>query len=201
MTRRTAKPAGPSPESLIKLFHAAGALLDGHFLLSSGLHSAKYMQCALLLSRPERAEGLGRALAKLAPKKPELVVSPALGGLMIGHEVARALGVRHFFAERENGAMAFRRGFSVKPGERVLVVEDVITTGKSSKEVIDLIRASGGEVVGALSIVDRSAVQPQLGVPTRSLLTLEIPTFRPEDCPQCAARVPFVKPGSRTVPK
>lgn len=201
MTRKTAKPAGTSAEALVKLFHASGALLDGHFLLSSGLHSAQYLQCALVLARPERAALLGKALAKLAPKKAELVLSPALGGLMIGQEVARALGLRHYFAERENGSMTLRRGFSVKPGERVLVVEDVITTGKSSREAMDVVIERGGEPVAALAIVDRSPLTPALGVPVHSLMKLEIPTYRPSDCPQCAQDLPLVKPGSRVVPR
>src|SRR5579859_2656920 len=139
-----------------RLFLEHGALLKGHFLLSSGLHSDKYLQSALVLAHPARAEELGRALAAKIGAKPDLVVSPAMGGLIIGHEVARSLGVRHYFTERVDGTMTLRRGFSLKPGERVVVVEDVVTTGKSTREVFAVIRASGAEVAGALSIVDRS---------------------------------------------
>lgn len=178
-----------------------GALLQGHFQLSSGLHSPQYMQCALLLARTPRAEALGKALAALlptlAPDKPDLVVSPAMGGLVIGHEVARALGVRAYFAERESGAMTLRRGFALKPGEKIVVVEDVVTTGKSSREALDLVRALGGEPVALLSIVNRSGGPVRVGVPAGSLLEMTIPSYRPEDCPECREGLPVTKPGSR----
>ncbi len=180
-----------------KLFLDRGALLKGHFLLSSGLHSDRYLQCALLLAHPADAEGLGRALAARAPSKPDLVVSPAMGGLIIGQEVARALGVRHYFAERADGAMTLRRGFALEPGESVLVVEDVVTTGKSTREVFAMVRAAGARVAGAGSIVDRSEGRADLGVPYAALWTVAVPTWTPDACPLCRAGVPAVKPGSR----
>lgn len=183
------------------LFLEHGALLKGHFLLSSGLHSDKYLQCALLLARPEVAEKLGRELASKMKDKPDLVVSPAMGGLIIGQEVARALGVRHYFTERTDGTVALRRGFSLAEGERVFIIEDVVTTGKSTKEVMELVRASGAEVAGAGSIVDRSEGRAQLGVPYAALWTVAVRTWKPQDCPQCKAGVPAVKPGSRKEPK
>ncbi len=182
-------------DSLKDLFLESGALLSGHFQLSSGLHSGQYLQCALLLADPERAGLVGEALAGLAPGRPDLVLSPALGGLIIGHEVARALKRRAFFAERENGVLSLRRGFVLRPGEKVVVVEDVVTTGGSSEEAIALARSAGAEVLGALAIVDRGA--GSLGFPLRSLLRMEIPSFKPEDCPLCREGLPLVKPGSR----
>lgn len=195
------RPASLDHDGIKEIFSRSGALLEGHFLLSSGLHSGQYLQCALVLADPKRAERLGQALAKLQPEKPDLVVSPALGGLIIGHEAARALGVRAFFTEREHGAMTLRRGFSIKPGERVVVVEDVVTTGKSTGEVAAVLRAQGAEVTGALAIVDRSAEPPALDIPLRALLRLEVAACKPEDCPQCRAGISIMKPGSRTAPK
>lgn len=186
-----------TPDQVQSLFVETGALLKGHFVLSSGLHSDQYMQCALVLARPDKAERLGAALARLAGGRPDLVVSPAMGGLIIGQEVARALGVRAYFTERQDGVMTLRRGFSVEPGERVVVVEDVVTTGKSSREVFSILEARGAKIAAWLSVVDRS--NGQAGV--KSLLTLSIPAFEPASCPQCKAGVPAVKPGSRTVPK
>lgn len=183
-----------------KLFLDHGALLKGHFLLSSGLHSDRYLQCALVLARPDRAEELGRALAAKCAK-PDLVLSPAMGGLMIGHEVARALGTRHYFTERVDGVMALRRGFALKPGERVLVVEDVVTTGKSTKEVFALARSMGAEIAGAASVVDRSEGKADLGVPYASLWQVAVPAWAPADCPECRKGTPAVKPGSRTEKK
>lgn len=180
-----------------KMFLDEGALLKGHFLLSSGLHSDRYLQCALILARPDRAEELGKALAAKLGGKPDLVVSPAMGGLMIGHEVARAFGVRHYFTERVDGAVLLRRGFTVKPGERVIVIEDVVTTGKSTKEVFAVLRAAGAVVVGAGSVVDRSEGKAALDVPFAALWTVAVPTWTPDACPQCKAGVPAVKPGSR----
>ena len=187
-------------DTLKSLFVEAGALLKGHFLLSSGLHSAQYLQCALLLSDTARAAVLGRELAKLQAQKPDLVLSPAMGGLIIGHEVARALKVRAYFAERENGAMTLRRGFALKPGEKVVVVEDVVTTAKSSGEVIALVRSRGAEVVGLLSIIDRSSGPLELPVPYSSLMKLRIETWAPEACVLCREGLPLVKPGSRELP-
>ncbi len=180
-----------------KLFLDHGALLKGHFLLSSGLHSDRYLQCALVLAQPGAAEQLGRELASKISRKPDLVVSPAMGGLMIGHEVARALGVRHYFTERVDGTMVLRRGFTLKPGEKVVVAEDVVTTGKSTKEVFEVIRAAGAEVSGALSVVDRSEGKSNLGVPYAALWAVSVPAWKPEECPPCKAGVPAVKPGSR----
>jgi len=183
------------------LFLENAALLKGHFLLSSGLHSDRYLQSALILAHPAHAATLGKALAAKLGVKPDLVVSPAMGGLIIGHEVARALGVRHYFTERADSAMTLRRGFSLKPGERVLVVEDVVTTGKSTKEVFTVVRAAGAEVVAAGSIVDRSEGRSDLGVPYAALWTASAPSWKPEDCPLCKAGAPFIKPGSRKEPK
>lgn len=183
------------------LFLEHGALLKGHFLLSSGLHSDRYLQCALVLAQPGAAEQLGRELASKVAAKPDLVLSPAMGGLMIGHEVARALGVRHYFTERADGTMVLRRGFALKPGEKVVVVEDVVTTGKSTKEVFEVVKAAGAEVAGALSVVDRSEGKSNLGVPYAALWAVSVPAWKPEDCPQCKAGVPAVKPGSRTEKK
>jgi orotate phosphoribosyltransferase len=182
-------------------FVESGALLKGHFQLSSGLHSDRYLQCALVLADPRRAEELGRALAGTLAAKPDLVVSPAMGGLMIGHEVARALGVRHYFTERQDGTMVLRRGFALKPGEKVVVVEDVVTTGKSTKEVFAVIRAAGAQVAGALSVVDRSEGRADLGVPYASLWAVSVPAWTPAECPACRAGTPAVKPGSRTEKK
>lgn len=186
---------------LRSLFEDSGALLFGHFRLSSGLHSGQYFQCALLLSWPEQAQRLGGELAKALPpsgEAPELVVSPALGGIVIGQEAAKALGVRAFFAERgPEGALLLRRGFSLKPGEKVLVVEDVITTGKSTAETLSLVRSLGGRPVGAACVVLRSGVPPELGVPLTRLAHLPAESFPPEDCPLCKKGLPLVKPGSR----
>ena len=181
-------------------FESTQALLKGHFLLSSGLHSPQYMQCARLLAHPDVAQALGRALAEKCPK-PDLVVSPAMGGLIIGQEVARALGVRHYFTERDNGVMTLRRGFSIAPGEKIVIVEDVLTTGKSSQEVIDVLKALGGEPLAVVAIVDRSSGRTRLPVPKASLLQLTIPSYATHECPQCQAGTPVVKPGSRTQPK
>lgn len=177
----------------------AKALMDGHFVLSSGLHSNQYVQCAQLLQYPDRAEKLGKALATHAPEC-ECVVSPAMGGLFLGHEVARALGVRHVFTEREGNAMVLRRGFTLADGAECVVVEDVFTTGKSTREVMDVIRAQGALVVGALSLVFRGDRDPAFGVPTHSLVTLSLQTWDAASCPLCAQGVPLLKPGSRTQP-
>lgn len=187
-----------SGNEILDLFRATGAFLEGHFQLSSGLHSSKYLQCALLLQHPPHAEALGRALAEIAPARADLVVSPAMGGLIIGHEVARALGVRHIFAERgPDRQMTLRRGFRIEAGERALIVEDVITTGGSSLEVAQLVRRLGGEVAAAVSIIDRSGGAADLGVPRASLATLTVEAWAPEQCPLCAQGLPVEKPGSR----
>ncbi len=183
------------------LFLEHGALLKGHFLLSSGLHSDRYLQCALVLAQPGAAETLGKELAAHAGEKPDLVLSPAMGGLMIGHEVARALGVRHYFTERVDGVVQLRRGFALKPGEKVIVVEDVVTTGKSTKEVFEVIRASGANVTGALSIIDRTNGELDLKAPYAALWKLIVPAWKPEECPLCKSGIPAVKPGSRVMEK
>jgi orotate phosphoribosyltransferase len=185
-------------EELRKLFVDRGALLNGHFLLSSGLHSGQYLQCALLLSDPQIAERLGKSLAEKLKEKPDLVLSPAIGGIVIGQEVAKALGVRHFFAERENGKMVLRRGFSLSQGQKCVVVEDVVTTGGSSQEVIDMADLKGVQTLSVLSIADRGLGPHQFKVPLESLLKIKIETFNPAACPLCHEGTPAVKPGSRT---
>jgi len=184
-----------------ELFVENGALLKGHFLLSSGLHSDRYLQCALVLAQPGAAEKLGKALAAKSAAKPDLVLSPAMGGLMIGHEVARAFGVRHYFTERVDGVVQLRRGFALKPGENVIVVEDVVTTGKSTKEVFDVVRASGANVMGALSIIDRTDGALDLQAPYSALWEVSITAWKPEECPLCKSGIPAVKPGSRVMEK
>ena len=186
-------------DDLLSLFRDSGALLDGHFRLTSGLHSPRYLQCALVLSDPAKAGTLAAALAsEVSGLGATVVLSPALGGIVIGHEVARALGVRAIFAERQDGRLTLRRGFALGPADRVLVVEDVVTTGGSTRETADVARAAGAAVVGAASIVDRSGGDPGLGVPYHALLRLDVPTYPPEACPLCAEGRPVEKPGSRT---
>lgn len=186
-------------DPLEKKFHDSGALLTGHFLLSSGLHSAQYMQCALLLSDPVLATSIGKELAASLKEPVEAVLSPALGGIIIGQEVARALGLKAYFAERENGIMTLRRGFSLRRDQKVVIVEDVITTGKSSGEVLRLVESLGARAVAALSIVNRSASGPDLGIPTASLLRLPIESHQASNCPLCRGQIPLVKPGSRAL--
>lgn len=174
------------------------ALLTGHFRLSSGLHSDRYLQCARLLMFPERAEAAGRELARMLREfAPRVVVSPALGGIIIGHETARALGVPFLFAERQDGTFTLRRGFRLEPGTEVAVVEDVFTTGKSTREVLDRVVASGGKAVAAGSIVDRGLAAGSLPVPSRSLLTLSVPSWPENECPLCREGRPLDTPGSR----
>src|SRR5215218_276978 len=186
-------------ESLLDMFRRSGALLEGHFRLSSGLHSNGYLQCALVLQDPQAASALGTALGdRVREAAPAVVLSPALGGVIVGHEVARALGVRALFAERQDGRLLLRRGFQLAPGERVLVVEDVVTTGLSTRETIEVARAAGAEVVGAAALVDRSGGSPSLDVPFAALLAVDLPTWDPASCPLCAQGLPIVKPGSRT---
>jgi orotate phosphoribosyltransferase len=185
--------------ALLERFRQIAALLEGHFRLTSGLHSPGYLQCALVLQHPKDAEACGQAIARrVRDLGVQAVVSPAIGGIVIGHEVGRALGVRAIFAERQDGALTLRRGFTLAPGERVLVVEDVVTTGGSTRETIDVARAAGAEVVAAASIVDRSGGQQQtIAVPYYALTTVSLPTYDPADCPMCKAGQPIVKPGSR----
>ena len=185
---------------LLDLFRKSGALLEGHFRLSSALHSSGYLQCALVLSHPQHAETLGRAIAeKTRELRPTVVLSPALGGVVIGHEVGRALGVRAMFAERQDGELTLRRGFMVSETDRVLVIEDVLTTGGSTRETMQVATAAGGHVVGGASIVDRSTTALKFEVPFSALLKIDLPTFEPDKCPMCAQGLPVTKPGSRPV--
>jgi orotate phosphoribosyltransferase len=187
-------------DELVDLFRRSGALLEGHFRLSSGLHSAGYLQCALVLQHPAAAEGLGRAIAdQTRPLGATVVLAPALGGVIIGHEVARGLGVRAIFAERQDGPLQLRRGFALTGADRALVVEDVLTTGGSTRETMQIARAAGAEVVGVASIVDRSGGSARFVVPFVSLFALPLPTYDPAACPLCAQGVAVVKPGSRPV--
>jgi orotate phosphoribosyltransferase len=190
------------PDSVIALFEQTGAYLKGHFRLTSRLHSAEYLQCALVLRYPPHAEWLGQSLAVslrglAAGERVDLVVSPAMGGVIIGHEVGRALGVPAIFTERESAAMTLRRGFRVEPGTQVVVVEDVVTTGLSTREVIVLLENAGAKVLAAGSIIDRSGGTVNLGVPRSALATLTVTAWQPDVCPLCAQGIPVVKPGSR----
>lgn len=182
-------------------FRTAEALLQGHFILSSGKHSANYLQCARVLMNPERASRLALALTQQLPRElraqVELVVSPAMGGIIIGHEMGRALNVDALFLERPKGVFELRRGFAIKPGTKVLMVEDVVTTGLSSRQAMDAVRAEGGEVIAEASLVDRSAGAANLGVPFFPLVSLNFPVFEPDDLPPELAAIPAVKPGSR----
>ena len=188
-----------NPEDVLNLFRKRGALLEGHFVLSSGLHSTGYLQCALILQHPADAEALGRALGaqvRQAGHQVDVVLSPAMGGLIIGHEVGRALGVRAIFAERQEGALTLRRGFRLEPGERVLVVEDVVTTGKSTLETVAVAEQAGAVVVAAASIINRGGGDG-LAVPYVSLADARFPTFAADAIPEALRDVPVVRPGSR----
>jgi orotate phosphoribosyltransferase len=183
---------------VLERFRQSGALLEGHFRLSSGLHSGRYLQSALVLQYPEFADELGAAIAERTRHlQPTVVMSPALGGIVIGQEVARALGVRAMFAERQEGALRLRRGFTLGPGDRVLVVEDVITTGGSTRETVDVALEHGAQVLGAASIIDRGSDPSRLNIPLFALVRLEVEAYQPEACPMCAEGQPVVKPGSR----
>jgi orotate phosphoribosyltransferase len=189
-------------EGLLSLFRDRGALLEGHFRLSSGLHSPRYLQCARVLMDPPLATRLGQELADtlkplLGGTAPAAVVAPALGGVLVAHEVGRGLGCPGLFTERQDGAMTLRRGFALAAGDPVVVVEDVITTGGSTREVMEAVRARGARVLAVGSLVDRSGGAVDLGVPRRSLLSLDIPTYSTEACPLCAAGSKPEKPGSR----
>src|ERR1700684_794140 len=186
-------------DEIIKLLESVGAIRTGHFELSSGRHSATYIQCALVLQHPQHAENLASAIAAMFKAHPvSCVASPALGGLIIGHEVARGLGVRSIFVERDrSGQMALRRGFEIKPGERVLVIEDVWTTGGSTRETIGVVEQEGGLAVAAGAIIDRSGGRLELNVTARALLEMEVPSYEPDDCPQCHAGGMPTRPGSR----
>jgi orotate phosphoribosyltransferase len=192
-------------DQVLQHFRETDALLEGHFLLSSGLHSAQYLQCALALQYPADAAKFGRAIADAlvstgsdrVPLDVDTVASPAIGGLIIGYSVAEALNKRFIWTERQDGKMTLRRGFSLRPGERILVVEDVITTGGSTRECIAALEEKGGKVVAAASIIDRSNGQADVGVPRISLAAMNVPSFEKSDCPMCAEGSEPYKPGSR----
>jgi len=183
---------------ILKMLRDSGAYLDGHFLLTSGLHSPQYIEKFRVLERPKYAEMLcGELARRYAGSDIDIVLGPAVGGIIIAYEVARQLGCKAIFAEREDGRLCLRRGFSIRAGERVLVVEDVVTTGGSVKEVIELVRAAAGELVGIGLLVDRSGGKVSFGVRTEALLSLSIPTYRPDECPLCLTGVPISQRGSR----
>jgi orotate phosphoribosyltransferase len=188
-------------EEVLAEFRAAGALLEGHFILSSGLHSPRYLQCARVLMDPMRAARLAGALAASIPAelraRIDMVVSPAMGGVIIGHEMGRALGVEAVFVERPQGAFELRRGFRIEPGQQVLLVEDVVTTGLSSREAMKAIAAAGGEVIAAAALVDRSGGAAEMGVPFFPLVRLDVPTYEAANLPDALAALPAEKPGSR----
>jgi orotate phosphoribosyltransferase len=186
-------------DEILKLLEQVGAIRQGHFELSSGRHSATYIQCALVFAHPQHADPLGRALAELFGNLSiACVVSPALGGIVIGYEVARALGVRSLFVERDrSGQMALRRGFELKTGERVLVIEDVWTTGGSTRETIGVVEQEGGLAVAAGALIDRSGGRLELNVPASALLEMDVPSYEPDDCPLCRAGGIATRPGSR----
>jgi orotate phosphoribosyltransferase len=183
---------------VLDLFRQSGALLEGHFRLSSGLHSDRYLQSALVLQHPDFAEQLGRALAaRLEHLQPTVVLSPAMGGIIIGQEVGRALQVRAMFTERSEGVMALRRGFTLSRSDRVVVIEDVITTGGSTRETIAAAESTGAQVSAAGAIIDRGADATRLNIPLQALVRMDVPAYPPESCPLCKKGMPVVKPGSR----
>ena len=187
-------------DEVIGLFKQSGALLEGHFRLTSGLHSDRYLQCALVLQDPKQATALGAALAarlRGLSDRPDFVIAPALGGILVAHEVARAMGVRGLFAERQDGVLRLRRGFQIQPGERAYVVEDVVTTGGSTRETMEVVTRSGGVVIAAGSLIDRTGGRTDLGVHRVALAVLDIPAFSPEECPLCKSGSEAIKPGSR----
>lgn len=187
-----------TPDEVLQIFRDTGALLEGHFVLRSGLHSRQYFQCALALQQMPVVEKVGAALAaKVKSLGAVTVIAPALGGLVIGQEVARQLGVRFIFSEKEDGKLVLRRGFKITASEKILVVEDVVTKGGRVQETIDIVRAQGGNVVGAAAIVDRSNGAVNFGVPFQSLITLKVENFEPDKLPPDLAKVPAVKPGSK----
>lgn len=183
---------------ILQIFRERDALLEGHFILSSGMHSNRYIQCALVLQYPDIAEQLCSALAAQLRSFPaSVVVAPALGGVLVAHEVAKALGVRALFTERQNGIMVLRRGFALTPGEPALVVEDVITTGGSTRETMKCVEDAGGKVSAAGALIDRSGGAADLGVPKSALVTLTVQNYDPTNCPLCKSGIPATKPGSR----
>ncbi len=191
-------------DKIKEIFLKADAFLEGHFLLSSGLHSPYYLQCARVLQYPKYSEILCKELARRIKEKVndfDFVIAPAIGGIIVSYETARHLGVRGIFAERVDGRLTLRRGFEIKPGERAVVVEDVVTTGKSTRETIEVVKSHGGEVVAVGSLVDRSGGKVDFGVPFTTLWRLEVPVYQSESCPLCReGKVPLVKPGSRNIP-
>jgi orotate phosphoribosyltransferase len=190
-------------EDVIREFKEAGALLEGHFILSSGLHSSKYLQCALALSEPSRAQrlsaSLGKKILENIKTKIDIVVSPAMGGLIIGHEIARYLDVPSIFLERVNGKFELRRGFSIKPDANCLLVEDIVTTGLSSNESIDVIKGYGGNIIGEACLIDRSSGKANLEIQLISLTSIDIPTFNKNEIPESLKDIPAIKPGSRNI--
>lgn len=187
-------------DEVLEMFQRSGALLTGHFRLTSGLHSDRYLQCALVLQNPGYAAALGADLAarlQAMAGKPDLVIAPALGGILVAHEVARALGVRGIFAERQDGVLTLRRGFHIEPGEKAFVVEDVVTTGGSTRETMQVVLGAGGAVLAAGCLIDRSAGRTDLQVPRAALAVLDVPTFDPKECPLCKTGSQAIKPGSR----
>ena len=187
-------------EKALQIFRETGALLEGHFLLTSGLHSPAYFQCALVLQYPKYAELFCSEIAgHFADRDVDVVVAPAIGGIVVSQEVARLLDVRGIWAEREDGVMTLRRGLQIQPAERVLVVEDVVTTGGSVKEVVDLVRKLGGNVVGVGAIVDRSGGKAAFDAEFFATFSMDVVTYQPEDCPLCEQGLPLVKPGSRKI--
>lgn len=187
-------------DQIMDIFLRTGALMEGHFVLTSGLHSGKYFQCAQLLQYPDYTEFAARELLlKLSPLQVDLVISPALGGIVIGYEVARQLGVRSIFAERKEGPLVLRRGFKIEKGEKCLVIEDVVTTGGSTQEVIDVVLANGGEVAAAGVLVDRSGGRANFRYKMASLIQVDVKNWQPDECPLCKQNIPFDKPGSRPI--
>lgn len=187
-------------ERVLEILKEADVLQEGHFLLTSGRHSDKYLQCAKIFQHTKYSEELCRALAeKFAGKGVELVIGPAIGAIQMSYEVSRHLGVKNIFAERENGKMTLRRNFTIEPGQKVLVVEDVVTTGGSVREVIDIVREHGGEVVGLGVVVDRTGGKIDFGVPLESVISMEVVSYEADECPLCKKGLPLVKPGSRQI--
>ncbi|NLY60356.1 MAG: orotate phosphoribosyltransferase [Clostridiales bacterium] len=187
-------------EQIVKIFEESGALTVGHFLLTSGRHSSKYIQCAKVFQYPKYAQQLTKELSlAFEDDKVDIVIGPAVGGIILAYEMARCLNAKSIFSERENGIMQLRRGFSIHKNSKVLVVEDVVTTGGSVKEVIDLVNSLEGEVVGVGALVDRSNGNIDFGVRFHSLLTLDIKSYDPDSCPLCEKNIPIIKPGSRKI--
>ncbi|MHB8172447.1 MAG: orotate phosphoribosyltransferase [Thermincolia bacterium] len=189
-----------SKEEVLDIFRHSNALLEGHFRLTSGRHSNRYMQCAQVLQYPDQTAKLCQEIADtFREQQVDVVIGPAMGGIIVAYEVGSQLGVKTIFTERDNGAMTLRRNFSIEPGQKVLVVEDVVTTGGSVVEVINVVREKGGQVVGVGILVDRSNGQVDFGVPTKAVLSVEVVSYEPEECPLCQQGLPVVKPGSRQV--